>query len=68
MLAPHEAAEHPHLVARDTYFTRDNLLQTRVAPRFNGEVVTPGEVPEVGEHTGQILAALDAKASVWHSS
>ncbi|MNE58017.1 hypothetical protein D3C80_1530210 [compost metagenome] len=67
VLAPHEAAEHPHLMARETYFTRDELLQTRVAPRFNGQVVTPGEVPSAGEHTGQILAALDAKASVWQS-
>ncbi|MDN7139863.1 CoA transferase [Pseudomonas sp. JQ170] len=65
VLAPHEAATHPHLLARETYFTRDELLQTRVAPRFNGQVVTPGEVPKPGAHTEQVLAALDAKASVW---
>ncbi|MFQ6574037.1 CaiB/BaiF CoA transferase family protein [Pseudomonas sp. UM16] len=65
VLAPHEAAEHPHLVARETYFTRDDLLQTRVAPRFNNQVVTPGAVPQAGEHTAQIQAALDAHASVW---
>ncbi|MNF46207.1 E-cinnamoyl-CoA:R-phenyllactate CoA transferase [compost metagenome] len=70
VLAPHEAAGHPHNVARSTWFERDDLLQTTVAPRFNGEVVTPGGVPSPGEHTEQVMAALNAKTkrSVWQSA
>ncbi|MNN67786.1 hypothetical protein D3C81_1834420 [compost metagenome] len=70
VLPPGDAAQHPHNVARGTWFERDGLLQTAVAPRFNGEVVTPGRVPSPGEHTDQVMAALDAKArrSVWQSA
>ncbi|UVE16031.1 CoA transferase [Pseudomonas sp. LS44] len=68
VLGPREAAQHPHNVARGVYFERDGLLQTRVAPRFDGEVVTPGAIPAAGEHTAQILAALsDPASSVWQS-
>ncbi|WP_213955853.1 CaiB/BaiF CoA-transferase family protein [Variovorax sp. dw_954] len=66
VLSPPEAAAHPHMAARDIYFERDGLLQTRPAPRFDGEAVTPRPLPQRGEHTGAILAALDVQAaSVW---
>ncbi|WP_218510795.1 CaiB/BaiF CoA-transferase family protein [Variovorax sp. dw_308] len=66
VLSPPEAAAHPHMAARDIYFERDGLLQTRPAPRFDGQAVTPRPLPQRGEHTGAILAALDAQAaSVW---
>ncbi|MCW8279092.1 CoA transferase [Pseudomonas sp. PCH199] len=70
VLPPHEAALHPHNKARGTWFERDGLLQTAVAPRFNGEVVTPGEIPSPGEHTEQIMGMLNApsKGSVWRSA
>ena len=67
VLSPAEAAAHPHNVARDIYFERDGLLQSRPAPRFDGQTVTPRALPQRGEHTGPILAALDGGASsgVW---
>jgi alpha-methylacyl-CoA racemase len=67
VLSPLEAAEHPHNVARDIYFERDGLLQSRPAPRFDGQVVTPRAVPRRGEHSEQILEALQGAvpASVW---
>jgi alpha-methylacyl-CoA racemase len=70
VLAPSEAALHPHNTARETWFERDGLLQTAVAPRFNGEVVQPASVPKTGEHTEQIMGILNspAKGSVWQSS
>ncbi|MDT4847796.1 E-cinnamoyl-CoA:R-phenyllactate CoA transferase [compost metagenome] len=70
VLSPTEAAQHPHNVARGIYFERDGLLQSRPAPRFDGEVVTPGALPQRGAHTAQILAALqgEAPASVWQQN
>ncbi|MNJ30112.1 E-cinnamoyl-CoA:R-phenyllactate CoA transferase [compost metagenome] len=66
VLSPEEAALHPHNVARQVYFERDYMLQTVAAPRFDDQVVVPGPVPQFGEHTEQVLAALnDAGSSVW---
>lgn len=66
VLNPQEAAQHPHNVARQLYFTRDGLLQTVAAPRFDDQVVVPGPIPYVGEHTEQVMAALaDPARSVW---
>ncbi|EJN25933.1 putative acyl-CoA transferase/carnitine dehydratase [Pseudomonas sp. GM78] len=66
VLSPDEAAKHPHNVARQVYFVRDNMLQTVAAPRFDDQVVVPGPIPRFGEHTDQVVAALDdAATSVW---
>jgi alpha-methylacyl-CoA racemase len=43
VLAPEEAAEHPHLRARGTYLRVDGVLQAAPAPRFSRS--TPGPVP-----------------------
>ncbi|MFI7079153.1 CaiB/BaiF CoA transferase family protein [Micromonospora sp. NPDC049903] len=54
-----EAAEHPHLVARDTFVVRDGVVQPAPAPRFSG---TPTSVrrppPWPGEHTDEVLAEV----------
>ncbi|MCY1361564.1 hypothetical protein D9M69_482340 [compost metagenome] len=60
VLSPREAAEHPHMVERDVYFERDGMLQAHPAPRFDGQVMTPGAIPPRGIHTEQVMAALDA--------
>jgi alpha-methylacyl-CoA racemase len=58
-----EAADHPHLVARETFVTRDGLLQAAPAPRFSR---TPGTLrglpPLPGEHTREILAESGIEA------
>lgn len=50
-----EAQSHPHLVARDTYFELDGIMQPSPAPRFSR---TPSEVqhgsPVAGEHSEEI--------------
>jgi alpha-methylacyl-CoA racemase len=42
------------------YFERDEMLQAHPAPRFDGRVVVPGTIPTRGEHTEQVIAAIDA--------
>lgn len=64
VLSPQEAAQHPHNVARDIYFERDGLLQSRPAPRFDGQAVTPRPLPRRGEHSEAIQKALDGEGSV----
>jgi alpha-methylacyl-CoA racemase len=68
VLSPPEAAAHPHMAARDIYFERDGLLQTRPAPRFDGQAVTPRALPRRGAHTEAIVSALGAGATdgIWH--
>ena len=68
VLSPQEAAQHPHMAARDIYFERDGLLQSKPAPRFDGQAVTPGPLPQRGAHTAQVLAALEGGNGdgVWH--
>jgi alpha-methylacyl-CoA racemase len=67
VLSPREASQHQHMVERGVYFERDGALQTSPAPRFDGRVEVPGAIPERGEHTARIMAALDINdlAAVW---
>ncbi|MND72611.1 E-cinnamoyl-CoA:R-phenyllactate CoA transferase [compost metagenome] len=67
VLSPREASQHRHMVERGVYFERDGLLQANPAPRFDGQVVTPGAIPSRGAHTEHVLAALDNNdlAAVW---
>jgi len=53
-----EAAEHPHLKARETYVTRDGLLQPGPAPRFSRTAPSLTSGPSVPG--GQSRAALEA--------
>jgi alpha-methylacyl-CoA racemase len=53
-----EAAEHPHLKARETYVTRDGLLQPAPAPRFSRTASSLTSGPSVPG--GQSRAALEA--------
>jgi alpha-methylacyl-CoA racemase len=52
-----EAPQHPHNIARNTFFERDGVVQPSPAPRFSR---TPAEVrlpsPYAGEHTAEALA------------
>ncbi len=52
----HEAAQHPHNKARDTFVEVDGVVQAAPAPRFDR---TPPQVPgaaaKPGEHTDEIL-------------
>ncbi|MXG91268.1 CaiB/BaiF CoA transferase family protein [Nocardioides flavescens] len=53
-----EAAEHPHLVARETFVERDGLVQPAPAPRFSRtqpSLTTPPA--EAGAQTREALAA-----------
>lgn len=60
VLSPEEAAGHPHLVARGTYFEADGHLQAAPAPRFDGKAMVAGDIPRRGQHTGEIMTALEA--------
>ncbi|MBE7416812.1 MAG: CoA transferase [Ideonella sp.] len=56
ILAPAQAAVHPHNVARGIYQEVDGVLQTAPAPRFSA---TPSNeiarVPPLGAHTREVL-------------
>lgn len=54
-----EAAEHPHLRARGTFVTQDDLLQPVPAPRFSRTEATIGTPPtaEAGINTREALTA-----------
>ena len=58
VLTPAEAAQHPHMAARDVYFKRDDVLQARPAPRFSASQHETGPVPRRGEHGAEILREL----------
>jgi alpha-methylacyl-CoA racemase len=52
-----EAAEHPHLQARQTILNEDGILQPAPAPRFSrtpGAISRPAAWP--GQHTDEVLA------------
>jgi alpha-methylacyl-CoA racemase len=52
-----EAAEHPHMKARNTIVEEDGLLQPAPAPRFSrtpGAISRPAAWP--GQHTDEVLA------------
>jgi alpha-methylacyl-CoA racemase len=53
-----EAAAHPHLKARETYVTRDGILQPAPAPRFSRTVPSLTTGPSVPG--GQTREALEA--------
>jgi crotonobetainyl-CoA:carnitine CoA-transferase CaiB-like acyl-CoA transferase len=56
VLAPDEAARHPHNVARRVYVDRDGMLQAQAAPRFSASPPPPPRpVPRRGEHTAEVL-------------
>lgn len=56
-----EAAEHPHMRARDTLRIQDGLLQAAPAPRFSATPTQwPGAPPCPGEHQQEILSELEA--------
>lgn len=51
-----EAPEHPHMKARSTFITRDNILQPAPAPRFSRtKVEIQHSPPEPGQHNAEIL-------------
>ena len=45
VLAPSEAAQHPHLKARGAYAKIDGVLQANPAPRFSGTPSAAGKIP-----------------------
>ena len=53
-----EAAAHPHMTARESFVTRDGILQPAPAPRFSRTEATLGSGPTVAG--GQSRAALRA--------
>ncbi|WP_160105713.1 CaiB/BaiF CoA transferase family protein [Pseudomonas izuensis] len=69
VLSPREASQHRHMVERGVYFERDGMLQASPAPRFDGQRVTPGEIPDCGAHTAEVMDALGARGptAVWRS-
>jgi acetyl-CoA hydrolase len=62
VLAPSEAARHPHMQARGTYAT-EGVLQANAAPRFSGTPAgaRPNAVPGIGQHNAEILSQLGRK-------
>ena len=56
VLEMHEAHTHPHNVERDTFVSRDGVVQPNAAPRFSR---TPSAVRSdpaaVGQHTREVL-------------
>ncbi len=51
-----EAREHPHLVARGTFVTRDGVVEPAPAPRFSRTAPALGRPPPApGEHSREIL-------------
>jgi alpha-methylacyl-CoA racemase len=53
-----EAAQHPHLVARQTFVEKDGMVQPQPAPRFSRTGASLGLPPPAnGEHTREALAA-----------
>ncbi|WP_151638191.1 MULTISPECIES: CaiB/BaiF CoA transferase family protein [Noviherbaspirillum] len=59
VLAPSEAARHPHIAARGIYSVEDGLLQAHPAPRFSNSPAAAGRpIPKVGEHTEQVLKEI----------
>ncbi|MEZ5892186.1 MAG: CaiB/BaiF CoA-transferase family protein [Parvularculaceae bacterium] len=59
VLAPSEAAAHPHMRARGILKDVGGVLQALGAPRFDGAAPRdPGPIPAAGQHTEEILAEL----------
>ncbi len=63
VLAPSEAAAHPHMRARNVLREVDGVLQAAAAPRFDGAAPdNPGAIATPGQHTEEILKALGHSA------
>ncbi len=55
VLTTHEAARHPHNVARSTFFENEGVVQPSPAPRFSRtSAPRPGPAPYIGEHDGEL--------------
>ena len=59
-----EALEHPHNVARATFFTRDGISQPSPAPKLSGTPGSAGHVPVAGAHTAEVLATLGLESEI----
>ncbi len=63
VLAPSEAARHPHMAARGVLREIDGVLQAAPAPRFDGQTPPdPGPIPAAGQHAEEILAEIGVDA------
>ncbi len=59
VLAPSEAAAHPHMKARNILRDVNGVLQAAAAPRFDGaEPADPRPIPAPGQHAEEILAEI----------
>ena len=54
-----EAAEHEHIKARGCYTGEGQYLQPTPAPKFSVSQPCIGEIPNVGQHTAEILNSLN---------
>ena len=61
VLHPEEAADNPHMRAREVWQTVDGVLQAAPAPRFANAATPPGQIPARGEHDAEIRAELAAR-------
>ena len=59
-----EALEHPHNIARETFFTRDGIAQPSPAPKLSATPGAAGTVPTPGTHTAEVLEALDLDSEI----
>jgi len=56
VLSPDEAADHPHMRAREVYTREDGVLQASPAPRFSATpAARPGPIPRRGEHNQAVF-------------
>jgi alpha-methylacyl-CoA racemase len=56
VLSMEEAPNHPHNTARQTFITRDGVVQPAPAPRFSRTVPElPSEPPKAGQHNDEAL-------------
>ncbi|MEJ8858801.1 CaiB/BaiF CoA-transferase family protein [Variovorax robiniae] len=55
VLDPDEAANHPHMAAREVYRRVDGVLQASPAPRFSRTPARAGGVPQRGQHQTDVL-------------
>jgi alpha-methylacyl-CoA racemase len=67
VLAPEEAARHPHHAARGVFRAGPLGLEAAPAPRFGAQAYEAGPVPRAGQHTEAVLARLAAggPAAAW---
>lgn len=55
VLNPDEAAEHPHMQARQVFDVRRGLLEANPAPRFSAMPLRAGAIPQRGADTQSVL-------------